>query len=396
VRRSVLHEQFSRAGAVFGTPAGWERPLWFAASDDERAFRYIFGRQCWWAAAAREAEAARDGVALFELSPFTKIDVEGRDALALVQQLCANDVDVGQGSVVYTQMLNRRGGIEADVTVTRTGETAFRIVSGAATRRKDLAWITRQRERLELQVGIHDATSAECALGVMGPRSRALLQGLSDTDLSPGAFPFAASRRIGIGMAEVRASRVSFAGELGWELYIPAEFAGCVYEALLEAGAAHGLAHAGHFALDSCRIEKGFRHWGHDIGPEDTPLEAGLAFAVAWDKPSGFIGRDALLRLREKGPERHLMMFAVEGAEPLLLHDEPIYRDGRLVGRTTSGALGFRTGLGLCMGYVRCPPGTSRRDLLNGSYEIGVAGERYLLRPLARPPYDPAGARMRG
>ena len=395
VRRSALHDGFARAGAVFGAPAGWERPLWFAASEAEREFRHGFGPQCWWEAAAREAAATRDRVALYELSPFTKIDLRGRDALALLQQLCAADLDVDEGTVVYTQMLNDRGGIEADVTVTRTGETAFRIVSGAATRLKDMAWIERQRQRLGLECAAFDATSAECVLGVMGPGSRALLQGLTDADLSPAAFPFATSRTIGLGMAELRATRVSFVGELGWELYVPAEFAAHVHAALVEAGAGHGLAHAGHFALDACRIEKGFRHWGHDIGPEETPLEAGLSFAVAWDKPSGFNGRDALLRQRQAGPARRMLMFAVEGAEPLLLHDEPIYRDGRLAGRTTSGGRGFRTGLSLCMGYVGCPAEAPRSALFDGCYEIGIEGERLPLRPLEKPPYDPAGARMR-
>ena len=392
MRRSALHDRFAEAGAVFGAPTGWERPLWFAASEAEREFRYSFGPQCWWEAAAREAEAARDRVALFDLSPFTKIDLQGRDALALLQQLCANEIAVAEGGAVYTQMLNAGAGIEADITVTRTGETDFRIVSGAATRCKDIAWITRQRDRLGLRACVFDATSIECVLGLMGPGSRALLQGLTNADLSPEAFPFATSRRIALGMAEVRATRVSFVGELGWELYIPVEYAGHVHETLVGAG----IAHAGHFALDSCRIEKGFRHWGHDIGPEETPLEAGLSFAVAWDKPSGFIGRDALMRRRETGPARRLMMFAVEQAHPLLLHDEPIRRDGKLVGRTTSGGRGFRTGLTLCMGYIGCAPGTPKAALMDGQYEIGVAGERFPLRPLERPAYDPAGARMRG
>ena len=243
-----------------------------------------------------------------------------------------------------------------------------------------------------LEASLFDSTSAEAVLGVMGPGSRALLQALTDADLSPEAFPFATSRCISVGMADVRATRVSFVGELGWELYIPVEFAAHVHETL----AAAGIAHAGLFALDACRIEKGFRHWGHDVGPEDTPLEAGLSFAVAWDKPSGFAGRDALLEQRESGPARRLTMFAVEGAHPLLLHDEPIYRDGKLAGRTTSGGRGFRTGLSLCLGYIECPPGTPKSALMEGSQEISVAGERFALRPLDRPPYDPTGARMRG
>ncbi len=396
LRRSVLHDCHERAGAFLGEAAGWERPLWFATTRDERSFRYSYGPQCWWPAAAREGAAIRDRVALLDLSPFTKIDIAGRDCLVLVQHLCANDVDVAEGKVVYTPMLNRHGGIEADVTVTRESETRFRMVSGAATRQKDLAWIERQRARLELDVTIGDATMTECVLGLMGPLSRDLMSRVTDADLSPEAFPFATMQRITLGMAPVRATRISFAGELGWELGVPVEYAGHVYETLFEAGAGHGLSHAGMLVLDSCRIEKGFRHWGHELGPDSTPLEAGLAFAVAWDKPGGFLGCNALHRRRETGVERHLLMFAVEDAEPMLLHDEPIYRNGVLAGHTTSGCRGFRTGLSLSMGYVACPRGAPFRTLLEGSYEIGLGQRKLPMRPLKQAAYDPRGTRMRG
>jgi len=396
VRRTALHGALAEVGAVFGAPAGWERPFWFAGNGQERELRYSYGPQCWWEAAAREVAAVRDCVALFDLSPFTKIDVRGRDSLTLLQQLCANDVDLPLDACIYTQMLNGRGGIEADVTVTRCGESDFRVVSGATTRWKDLAWITRQRDRLGLEASVFDATSAESVIGVMGPDSRRLLQSLTDAELSRETFPFATSRRIALGMAEVRATRVSFVGELGWELYVPTEFAASVHESLLEAGTSLGVTHAGLFALDSCRLEKGFRHWGHDIGPDDTPLEAGLRFAVAWDKPSGFIGREALLKQEQHGLTRRLLLFAVEEGDPLLLHEEPIYRDGALVGRTTSGGRGFHVDKSLCLGSVTCEPGMPKRVMLNGSYEIGVAGERFPLRALERAPYDPSGTRLRG
>ena len=398
VRRSALHEGLRRAGAFFGEVAGWERPLWFADSDEERDFRYGWGAQCWWPAAAREAQALRDRVVLLELSPFTRIDLEGPDALALLQRLCANEIDVAEGKVVYTQMLNRHGGIEADLTVARTGAASFRLVSGAATRQRDLAWVMRHRRWLDLDVALVDATTSRSVLGVMGPRARALLCEAAGRELSSRAFPFATMQPIAVGMAPVEASRTSFVGELGWELDIPVEHAAHVHETLVAAGAAHGLAHAGHFMLESCRIEKGFRHWGHDVGPETTPLEAGLSFAVAWDKEGGFIGRDALCRQRDAGPERRLMMFAVEGDDDdlLLLHEEPVYRDGRLVGRTTSGGRGFRTGLSLTMGYVECRPGEPVRALLDGRYEIGLGRRRLRMRPLERAPWDPKGERMRG
>ena len=396
VRRSALHDAFAAAGAVFGAPAGWERPLWFARGESESRVRYSYGAQAWWPAAEREALAVRDGVALLELTPFTKLDVRGPDALALLQRLCTSEIDIAPDRAVYTLMLNRRGGIEADVTVTRIDETAFRIVSGAATRVKDLAWIERHRRGMSLAAEVFDATSSEVVLGIVGPRSRELLRSLAPADLSNDAWPFAASRRIDLTTASIRMARMSFTGELGFELYIPVENAPAVYESIAGAGQALGLAHCGHFALESCRVEKGYRHWGHDIGSHDTPVEAGLSFAVAWDKPDGFIGRDALLARREAGIERRALQLEVAGAHPLLLHDEPIYRNGTLVGHTTSGARGFRTGRSLCFAYVQCEPGTPRRELLEADgYEIGLAGERFPLRALARPPYDPGGARLR-
>jgi glycine cleavage system aminomethyltransferase T/glycine/D-amino acid oxidase-like deaminating enzyme len=396
VRRSPFHRAFAEAGAAFGAPTGWERPLWFARSEAERAPNYGFGPQGWWGAAKTEARRMANGVGVFELSPFTKLDVIGREATRLLQRLCAGNIDVAEGRAVYTQMLNRRGGIEADVTVTRSGADAYRIVSGAATRQKDFAWIARHAEDFGLDASVFDATSAEAVLAVMGPRSRELLQGLTDADLGNQAFPFSTSRRIDVGMVNVRATRVSFVGELGFELYAPVEFAESLFASVAEAGRAYDLALCGHYALDGCRLEKGFRSWGHDLGQKDTPLEAGLSFAVAWDKDVDFLGREALLGQREAGLTRRLLHFAVEDANPLLLHDEPIYRDGRLAGLTTSGGLGFRTGLSLCLGYIACELGEPRDWLLASDYEVSVTGKRHRLRPLARPPYDPAGSRMRG
>ncbi|MGC1577839.1 MAG: aminomethyltransferase family protein, partial [Beijerinckiaceae bacterium] len=381
-------------GAVFGAPTGWERPLWFASGAAEKAPHYSFGRQYWWSAVTGEATRMAEGVGLFELSPFTKLEIAGRDAARLMRRLCANDVEVKEDRAVYTQMLNERGGIEADVTVTRCGESAFRVVSGAASRQKDRAWIERRAHDLGMSASVFDATSAEAVLGVMGPRSRELLQTLTDADLSDRVFPFGTSRPIGVASANVRATRISYVGELGFELYIPVECAESLLKSILRAGDAWGVVLCGLYALEGCRLEKGFRHWGHDIGAKDTPIEAGLSFAVSWQKED-FLGREALLAQMAKGIRRHLMHFAVAGANPLLLHDEPIYRDGKLAGSTTSGGLGPRTGLSLCLGYISCEPGEPRTQLLASDYEIDVAGERYELRPLARAPYDPAGLRMR-
>ncbi len=394
-RRSAFHATFERHGAVFGAPTGWERPLWFARSEAERSPNYAFGDQSWWEAARREATAMTGGVGLFELSPFTKLDIVGRDAIELMQRLCVSNVDVAEGRAVYTQMLNARGGIEADVTVTRVGEQALRLVSSAATRQKDRSWIERHAGDLGLHASVFDATSSEAVLAVMGPKSRDLLQSLSDADFSNAAFPFSSSRLVQIGMASVRATRISFVGELGYELYAPVEQAEALLETIMEAGEAHGLAPCGHYCLDGCRHEKGYRHWGHDIGPKDSLMQAAMSFTVDWSKEN-FIGRAAIARQKAEGVDRRLMHFSVEGANPLLLHDEPVYRDGKLTGLTTSGGMGPRTGLSLCLAYVACAPGEARQDLLKSEYDIAVAGVRYGLRPLERAPYDPAGARMRG
>lgn len=395
LRLSALHDALAAKGAVFGAPAVWERPLWYAASSAERKLPYSVAAQPWWPAAEREAQALAERVGLIELSPFTKIEIDGPDAGRYLQWMCAADVGGPVGALTYTQLLNRRGGIEADVTVARIGEERFWLISGAATRTKDLLWLRRTAAACG-DPTIRDVTADYAVIGVMGPRARELLQGLTSAEVSGPAFPFATSRVIEVAGAAVRASRVSYVGELGWELYVPVGAATAVHGALCAAGERFGLGHVGLYCVEACRIEKGYRHWGHDIGPDDSPLESGLGFAVDFDKGHDFLGRDALLRQREAGVRRHLLLLAVEGATPLLLHDEPVYCAGQIVGRTTSGALGFRTGRSLCFAYVSCAPGTARRDLIGRTYEIGVAGERYRLQALPRVPYDPAGLRLRG
>lgn len=390
-RRGALHGRFAEAGAVFGAPTGWERPLWFAESAHERTLPYSFGPQAWWPIAEREAHRLMSDAVLFELSPFAKIDIAGGGALALLQQLCANRMDRPVGRATYSQMLNDRGGIEADVTVTRLGEDSFRVTSGAATWIKDLCYLTRVADRFA-DVTVRDRTADETVVGLMGPRSRAILSALSGDDFSNADFPFATSRTVGIAGLRVRATRLSFVGELGWELTVANEDAPALHDVL----AGQGIGYAGHWCLDGCRLEKGFKHWGHDIGPDDTPLEAGLCFAVAWDKPGGFRGRDALMRQHDAGVDRRLIGFTVRDGAPLLLHDEPIYRDGELAGRTTSGNRGFRIGCPVCLGYVARRDGETRTEMLAGRYEIKVAGDLYPLEPLERPAYDPGGERMAG
>ncbi|MRX49378.1 FAD-dependent oxidoreductase [Paracoccus sp. S-4012] len=384
LRMSALHDRWAAAGAQFGLTAGWERGLWYAREPAERDLPYSVGEQPWQEIVHREAAVMEGGVALIDLSPFGKFDVTGRDALALMQHLAAAQMDVAEGVAIYTPMLNAGGGIEADVTVTRIGPESFRVTSGAATRWKDAAWL--RRAGAGRNVTVSDVTEAEVVIGVMGAGSRALLQALSPDDWS--AFPFSTSRAVTSAGVPCRATRISFVGELGWELSIDAARGAPVFDAFRAAGAQP----LGHYALDGCRIEKGFRHWGHDLGPEVTPLEAGLGFTIDWDKD--FLGRGALRAQREAGLARRMVLFDLP-SRPLILHDEPIREGGRVVGLTTSGARGARTRLGLALGLVAIAPGESLRDTCARSFEVEVAGRLHPATALARPPFDPSGARMK-
>lgn len=384
IARSPFHRQWAAQKAVFGAPTGFERPLYFSGEP----LRYTFGQQRWWTAADREIRALTERAALLELTPFGKFLLEGEHSARFLRRICANNIDVPAGRIVYTQLLNSRGGIEADVTITRLDRNRFLMVSGAATRIKDLAWL--QRSLRGEQVVITDVTSNYAVLGIMGPQARSILSEFTPDDLSNSAFPFATSQEIELGHARVRASRVSYVGELGWELYIPTEFAAHVFDHL----AAANLQPMGLFAIDSCRMEKGYRHWGHDIGIKDTPVEAGLGFAVQWDKPGGFAGRDALLRQKSGGVRRHLLLFEVPH-DLLLLHEEPILEHGKPVGVTTSGARGFRTDKNLCFAYVDVPRGQTLSETQAGAFEIVVEGRRYPITALKRPPYDPGNSRMK-
>ena len=392
LRRSVLHEVFAEAGAFFGAPTGWERPLWFGRNEEERAISYSYGDQSWWPMAEREVHGMSAAVGLLELSPFTKIDVVGEQAKESLQWLCTSNIDVEEGRAIYTQMLNDRGGIEADITVTRLAADHFRIVSGAATRWKDLAWLQKQGQRFSISVS--DVTSMEAVLGLVGPRSRDLLEAVSSDEFSNEAFPFSTSKEVDLGMNKLRATRVSFAGELGWELYIPTEQAAAVYRTLVEAGREFDLVPAGHMALDSCRLEKGYKHWGHDIGTEDSPLETGLGFTIDWSKD--FLGKEALVRQKDLGVKRRLLSFAIVEGHPLLLHDEPLFRNGELVGQTTSGGRGFRTGRSLCFASVRMIEGLSLKKFRDAVFEISIAGKLHRLEPLTAAAFDPNNERLKG
>ncbi len=396
VRQSPFHDRLLAKGACMTEGAGFERPGFFARDGMKPEIDYSYGPQNWFEMAAIESRNTADAVTLFDQSCFAQFRLEGRDACRELNRISAGNVDVPVGKLVYTQWLNDRGGIEADVTVTRLSETAFLIVTIAGSQTRDFSWLTRHI-RPDAHAIATDVSSGYAMLGVMGPGSRALLEQLSAEDLSNAACPFATSREIDIGYARVRASRVTYVGELGWELYIPTEFAAHVFDELTAAGAGHNLAHGGFFAINSLRMEKGYRHWGHDIGEEDTPLQAGLSFAVGFDKPD-FLGRDALLRARDAGPpRRRLVQVRLDGRDnaPMLYHEEPIVRDGEIVGSITSGGYGHRIDASLGMGYVSCPDGVTKDFLDSGSFEVEVACERYAAQAQFRPFYDPQNTRIK-
>ena len=391
VRRSPLHGHLAERGAVFGEVAGWERANWFARPGQERAYRYDWGRQNWFDNQRAEHMAVRNGVGLFDMTSFGKIRVEGPGALPFLQRLCANQMDVEPGRIVYTQMLNDRGGIESDLTATRLSETAFLLVVPGATLQRDLAWL---RRHLGDDVAIiTDVTAAESVLCLMGPKSRDLLARVSPDDMGNDAHPFGTAREIEIGMGLARAHRVSYVGELGWELYVSSDQTAHVFEALEEAGADIGLTLCGLHTLDSCRIEKAYRHWGHDITDEDHVLEAGLGFAVRTGK-GDFMGRDAVLRKREAGLNRRMVQFLLQDPEPMLFHNEALVRDGQIVSIVTSANYGHALGGAVGMAYVPCA-GQSTEEVLASTYEIEVAGRRFAATPSLTPLYDPLGERMK-
>lgn len=395
VRRTPLYHRLKENGACFGEVAGWERPNWFAAAGEAPAYWYSFRRQNWFHHVAAEAKATREQVGLLDQSTMAKFLVRGADAERALQRISAADMAVQPGRAVYTQWLNERGGIEADLTVTRLTGDSYLVVTAAATAVRDLQWLRRHVDG-DARVTIEDVTGAYAVLGVMGPNSRTFLQSLSEDDFSNEAFPFGRSKNVAIGAAPVRATRISYVGELGWELYVPSEFAIGVFDQLMEVGRAHGLRLCGMHAMDSLRLEKAYRHWGHDITDEDTPLEAGLGFAIAFGKAIPFIGRDALLRQREaKALPKRLLQFALDNPEPLLYHNEPIYRNGRLVGATSSAGYGHYLGRAIALGYVSDAGGITAEFVADGEWEIEVGFVRHAARASLKPMYDPTSARVR-
>ncbi len=379
LRRSALHHNWARAGAYFGQTSGWERGLWYG-----NEVPYSIGAQGWWPMAEAEAATMADGAALIDLSPFTKIDVRGAGAADALNALCTAQMDVPVARAVYTQMLNDRGGIEMDVTVSRLADDHYHITSGAATRARDLSFL---RRTLPRTLTLTDVTEDYCTIGVMGAGADRILQVLSDT-ATWACAPMGQVRNIMLEGERARATRISFVGEYGWELTVPNSNAPHVFDKLHGAGARP----LGHFAVDGCRIEKGFKHWGHDLDPTITPLEAGLGFTIDWTKE--FAGKAVLEAQMAEGLRRRLVLMQLHG-DALMLHDEPVFENARHVGFTTSGARGPRTGLNLCFALINTAPGDTLAETCARRFTVRVAGRDHAATPLRRPPFDPENERMR-
>jgi glycine cleavage system T protein len=391
VRRTPFHHHLLEHGAVMGELAGWERANWFANPGQKRTYQYSWKRQNWFENSAAEHHAVRENVGMYDMSSFGKIRVEGPDAEAFLNYVGGGDYSVPVGKIVYTQFLNTRGGIEADVTVTRLTETAYLVVTPAATRLADQTWM--ERAVGDFRVVITDVTAGEGVLAVMGPQSRALLEKVSPADFSNVANPFGTAQEIELGMGLARVHRVTYVGELGWEVYVSSDMAGHAFETIYAAGRDLGLKLCGMHMMDSCRIEKGFRHFGHDITCEDHVVDAGLGFAVKMDKPD-FVGRAAVLERKETGPQNRLVQFRLTDPEPLLFHNEPILRNGEYVGYLSSGNYGHTLGAAIGLGYVPCS-GESAAEVIGSKYEIDVMGTKVPAEASLRPMYDPKSARVK-
>ena len=404
IRRSPIHHRLEAEGACFGEVNGWERANWFLPKAEQDVgkkaeYEYSWKRQNWFAYNATEHKAIREKVGMFDMSSFGKIMVMGRDAEAVLQRVACNDVAVEKGKIVYTQFLNNEGGIEADVTITRLDSDRFIVVTPAATTRRDLNWINRHIPD-NAQCVAMDVTSMESVLVVMGPQSRDFLQPIIPQSLSNEDFPFGTMQDIEIGYASARAHRVTYVGELGWELYVSSDMAVHVYDTLMKRGQDHDLTFCGLHTLDSCRIEKGFRHFGHDISSEDHILEAGLGFAARIGKQSGafgdFIGRASVIAKKEAGLNTRLVQFKLKDDAPLLYHNEAIFRDGEIVGYLTSGNYGHHLGGAIGLGYVPCrDQGDDVSSQLSSTYTIDVAGRRIDADVSFKPMYDPSAERVK-
>lgn len=394
LRLSPLYGTLKERGAVFGEKMGWERANWFAPAGVEAKDRYSYGRQNWFAHVGAEHRACREAVALFDQSSFAKFALVGTGAERALQWICSNDIAKPVGSLTYTQMLNRRGGVECDLTVARVAADEFYIVTGTGFATHDYSWIERSIPD-DCDARLSDVTSNYAVLALMGPRARDVLSAVTDADISNAALPFATFQHIALAGAPVRALRVTYVGELGWELHVPSEFALHLFEALMHAGEPHGIRLAGYRAIESLRLEKGYRAWGADIGPDHTPLEAGLAWAVKLNKDIPFLGREALRAQQDQLLTKRLMCFTVDDPGAVLLGRETIYRDGERVGWLSSAGWGYTVNQNIGYGYVRRDAGIRDDWLRSGNYELEVASKRVAATLRFTPLYDPASKRVR-
>ena len=391
IRRTPFHRHLVDNGAVMGELAGWERANWYARTGQNPAYEYSWKRQNFFDNVKEELAAVRTNVGMYDMSSFGKIRVEGRDAVAFMNYIGGGQYDVPVGKIVYTQFLNSRAGIEADVTVTRLSEIAFLVVTPAATRLADETWM--RRNQGDFNVVITDVTAGEGVLAVMGPNARKLMQAVSPNDFSNETNPFGTAQEIELGMGLACAHRVTYVGELGWEIYVSADMAAHAFETLHAAGHDMGLKLCGMHVMDCCRIEKAFRHFGHDITSEDHVLEAGLGFAVGMNK-ADFIGREAVLKKKEAGLKKRMVQLRLTDPEPLLYHNEPVLRDGKIVSYISSGAYGHHLGGAMGMSYIPCA-GESAADVLGSTYEVDVMGTRVRAEVSLKPMYDPSAERTK-
>ena len=377
------HEELKKAGACFGVSSGYERPMWFSKNGEKAEYEYSYNYQNWYPSAEFETKNTRENVGLFDLTPFSKYELKGETAHDELQKICTANIKKEVGKCTYTQMLNKDGGIETDLTVVNVGENNFRIITAAANREHDKFHI---EKHLSEDVKLLDITDDYCVLGVFGPKSRDLMKDLSNDDYSNDNFKFGTAKYITINQSKVWAQRLSYVGELGFELYIEKNKAKEIYNLIVEKGKKYQLSHCGMHAMDIMRMESGFIHWGHDISPEENQYEAGLKFAISYKKNVNFIGKEALMKIKDKELDKQLMMFTLKDSkpgEPLLLHDEPIYLDDKIIGRTTSGNYSFCYEKNLSFGYVNY--GNSYETLNDKNVFIEVEKKKYLVDIIKKP-----------